>query len=117
MFVDDVLKRKGFDEEWRKGIKGCLESVNFSVMINGKSRGKFSTSRRVREGDQLSPFLFTLDSDVLSRLVERAQERNLLQGPFCGRDNVDVSHLQFAGDMVFFLEGKEESWIRLLELL
>lgn len=56
-FVDDVSERKGF---WRamekldQGIRGCLESVNFSIMINGRPRGKFTTTRGVRQGDPLS---------------------------------------------------------------
>jgi len=75
-----VLERKGFGERWRIWIKGCLESVNYSVMINGKPTGKFRASRGIRQGDPLSSFLFTLVSDVLSRLVEKAQEYNLLHG-------------------------------------
>lgn len=58
-----------------------MESVNFSVMINGKPRGKLL-------------FLFTLVSDVLSRILERAQEANLIHGLVSRHDHVEVSHLQ-----------------------
>ncbi|CAL2262014.1 unnamed protein product [Prunus armeniaca] len=115
--VDEVLERKGFGGRWRSWIRGCLHSVNFSVMINGRPRGKFSATRGVRQGDPLSPFVFTLVIDVLSRLMEKAQECNLIHGMFTGRDNVEVSHLQFADDTIFLIGDKEEYWFNLLDLL
>ncbi|XP_021832888.1 uncharacterized protein LOC110772737 [Prunus avium] len=69
--------------------------------------GKFKTTRGVRQGDLLSPFLFSLVIDVLSRLMEKAQEYNLLHGLFIRRDKVEVSHLQFADDTIFLLGVKE----------
>ncbi|VVA31869.1 Hypothetical predicted protein, partial [Prunus dulcis] len=89
-FVDDVLARKGFG---------------------------FRASRGLRQGDPLSPFLFTLVSDVLSRIIERAQDVNLVHGIVSGHDQVEVSHLQFADDTIFFLDGKEEYWLNLLQML
>ena len=65
-FVDDVLVRKGFGAKWRRWINGCLHSTNFSIMMNGKPRGKFKASRGVRQGEPLSPFIFTLVIDVLN---------------------------------------------------
>ncbi|KAI5349821.1 hypothetical protein L3X38_002710 [Prunus dulcis] len=60
-FVNEVLIRKGFGDRWRSWIRGCLETANFSMMINGRPRGKFRASRGLRQGDPFSPFLFTLD--------------------------------------------------------
>ncbi|BBN68784.1 TatD related DNase [Prunus dulcis] len=111
------MARKGFGVKWRGWIFGCLESANFSIMINGKPRGKFRASRGLRQGDPLSPFLFTLVSDVLSRIIERAQDVNLVHGIVSGHDQVEVSHLQFADDTIFFLDGKEEYWLNLLQML
>ena len=47
-FLDDVLKKKGFKFRWRKWMRGCLTSVNFSVFVNGRPRGKFGASRGLR---------------------------------------------------------------------
>ncbi|RVW80650.1 hypothetical protein CK203_044356 [Vitis vinifera] len=54
------------------------------------------------EGDPLSPFLFTLVADVLSRLMIRAEETGITEGFLVGRDRTRVSLLQFADDTIFF---------------
>ncbi|KAM2004953.1 hypothetical protein FF1_000090 [Malus domestica] len=116
-FLEDVLLRKGFGFRWRKWMLGCLGTANFSVLINGRPRGKFKASRGLRQGDPLSPFLFTLVVDVLSRMIEKAQGNHLIKGLRVGVDNVEISHLQFADDTIFFLNGHEENWNNLLLLL
>lgn len=117
IFLDEVLARKGIGSRLRKWVRGYLDSVNFSIMINGKSRGKFKASRGVRQRDPLSSFLFTVVIDVLSCLLDAAQHHNLIHGLFIGRDRVEVSHLQFADDTIFFLDDKEEYWFNLFDLL
>lgn len=57
---------------------GCIRLVLYSLMINGRPRGKFSASRRLRQGDPLSTYLFTIAVDVLSRL-DRAVENSLFK--------------------------------------
>ncbi|VVA25489.1 Hypothetical predicted protein, partial [Prunus dulcis] len=116
-FVDEVLIRKGFGDRWRSWIRGCLETANFSVMINGRPRGKFRASRGLRQGDPLSPFLFTLVMDVLSRIMEKAQDADEFHGLSPGNGMVEISHLQFADDTIFFIEDKEEYWNNLLQIL
>lgn len=86
-------------------------------MINGRLRGKFKASKGLRQGDPLSPFLFTLVIDVLSRILEKAQEMDVFHGLVVGHDRVEVSHLQFADDTMFFIGDKSEYWHNLLEML
>lgn len=88
----------------------------FSIMMNEKQRGKFKASRGVRQGDPPSPFIFTLVIDVLSRLIEKAQV-DVFHGFSSGRNKVEISHLQFADDTIFFIGDKIEIWKNLIEIL
>ncbi|RVW46994.1 hypothetical protein CK203_074421 [Vitis vinifera] len=44
------------------------------------AKGWVKASRGLRQGDPLSPFLFTIVADVLSRMLLKAEERNVLEG-------------------------------------
>ncbi|RVW14640.1 Transposon TX1 uncharacterized 149 kDa protein [Vitis vinifera] len=79
-FLDHVLEMKGFSLRWRKWMRGCLSSVSYAVLVNGNAKGWVKASRGLRQGDPLSPFLFTIVADVLSRMLLKAEERNVLEG-------------------------------------
>lgn len=108
-FLVFVLWKKGFGDRWRKWIKGCLQSTNFSILINGRPRGKFTASRGLGQGDSLSPFLFNLVVDGLGRIIDRAREVSLVKGLEVGKDKVEITHLQFADDTILFLRADEEN--------
>ena len=78
-------------------MRGCLSTVSFVVLVNENSKGWVKASRGLRQGDPLSPFLFTLVADVLNKMLLRADERNALEGFRVGRNRTRVSQLQFAG--------------------
>nr|CAN75609.1 hypothetical protein VITISV_002943 [Vitis vinifera] len=101
-FLDHVLQRKGFSQKWRAWMRGCLSSSSFAILVNGNAKGWVKASRGLRQGDPLSPFLFTLVADVLSRLMIRAEEAGITEGFLVGRDRTRVSLLQFADDTIFF---------------
>ncbi|KAL5566826.1 hypothetical protein UlMin_029990 [Ulmus minor] len=103
-FLDFVLEKKGFGVRWRSWMRGCISLANFSIMINGKPRGRFGASRGLRQGDPLSPFLFILVVDILGRMMDKAVRIGEVKGFKVGREEEVVSHLQFADDTLFLLE-------------
>ena len=44
-------------------------------------------------------------ADGLSKLIERGTKMRFVKGCNVGRDNVMISHLQFADDTLFFVEA------------
>lgn len=116
-FLYLVMGRKGFGVKWRLWIRGCLSSVAFSFIINGQPKQWFRGHCGLRQGDPLSPFLFTLVVDVLSRMLERGFERGLVRGLMVGDNGCHVSHLQFADDTILFLPHDKANFLRVLSIL
>lgn len=96
---------------------GCMRNVSYSFLINGSPRGKVIASRGLRQGDSLSPFLFLLVVDVLSRMVSKCVEGELIEPFEVGKDKVTLSHLQFVDDTRFFCFGNDNSFLMLNHVL
>ncbi|XP_042033147.1 uncharacterized protein LOC121779791 isoform X2 [Salvia splendens] len=105
-FLLKVLKRMGFSDLWLGMIERCVNPCWFSVLINGSPAGFFKSSRGLRQGDPLSPSLFILAADYLSRLLDR-----LILGKkemrFCtARYSMGVLHLAYADDIIIFTQAR-----------
>lgn len=84
----------------------CITTVSLSVKFNGEHLPYFHPTRGLRQGDPLSPHLFILVANVLSTLIINAVDMGNLRGITLNRWCPTLSHLFFADDVIFFLDGK-----------
>uniref|UniRef100_A0A803PHZ0 Reverse transcriptase domain-containing protein n=1 Tax=Cannabis sativa TaxID=3483 RepID=A0A803PHZ0_CANSA len=101
-FLQEVLKGHDFDQQVCDLIMECVQPVSYSVLINGVPQKKFFPKRGLRQGDPLSPFLFLLCHDVLSKLIIKQQARGRFHGISISRSAPAISHLMFADDTILF---------------
>jgi hypothetical protein len=116
-----LLQQCGFGERWRDWIEWCISTVRFSILVNGTPEEFFHSSRGIRQGDPLSPLLFVLVMEALSRMVNATIEQGLLLGFLVGErvpSDVVVSHSLFANDTLIFCEAYPEQirYVRLILL-
>uniref|UniRef100_A0A803NV61 Reverse transcriptase domain-containing protein n=1 Tax=Cannabis sativa TaxID=3483 RepID=A0A803NV61_CANSA len=105
-FVDIVFKAFSFGNRFRGLIMKCISSVSFSVLLDGGPLKQFCPSQGLRQGDPLSPFLFIIGSEVLSRLLLREEATGHLHGfKVCPR-SPPISHLMYADDTFLFCAAK-----------
>jgi hypothetical protein len=113
-FLLYMLRRCGFSERWRQWIYTCISTARFSVLVNGSAHGFFPTSRGLRQGDPLSPLLFIIVMEALSRMLERAVAGGYISGFSVGDSNgteLSISHSLFADDTLIFCGAdSEQAW-------
>ncbi|KAE8662788.1 hypothetical protein F3Y22_tig00113124pilonHSYRG00059 [Hibiscus syriacus] len=105
-FLNVNLKKMGFERRWRKWINLCISTPLIVALVNGCPSPNFSIKRGLRQGCPLSPFLFNVVGEALSGLLKKAVEIDLCGGIRIGDGSVVVSHIQFADDLLIFLEAK-----------
>lgn len=112
-YLDAVLEKKGFGGRWRMWIMGCVSTVNFSILINGRPRVKIHAKRGLRPDNPISPFLFSLTGDFFSRLVHYCCEKRMIWCFEVGSKKEVVSHLQYTDDTIIFClnpKGNLDKW-------
>ncbi|RVW40194.1 Transposon TX1 uncharacterized 149 kDa protein [Vitis vinifera] len=118
-FLLTVMQKMGFGEKWLGWIKWCISTASFSVLINGTPKGFFQSSRGLRQGDPLSPYLFVIAMEVFSSFLNRAVDNGYISGcQVKGRNEggVQISHLLFADDTLVFCQASQDqltylSWL------
>lgn len=78
------------------------------MLVNGSPKQFFKTSRGLRHGDPLSPYLFILAAYLLGRLIARAKFIGLLKGIASSNGGPSTPFIQFANDSLFFLRANLE---------
>lgn len=86
----------------------CVSATSYSLSINGQLHGFFNGKRDLRQGDPLSPFLFALCLEVLSRsLMHMSRSPTFGFHPKCL--NMSLTHLVYADDLLIFSRGDYQS--------
>ncbi|GJN11381.1 hypothetical protein PR202_ga29567 [Eleusine coracana subsp. coracana] len=79
-FIKYAIKRLDFNENFIDLVAACVEWPSFSVIVNGQSYGNFKSSRGIRQGFHLSPYLFIIAINELTYRLQEAISENRIQG-------------------------------------
>lgn len=66
-----ILYLLGFNDKFIELIAECVSTPHFSLLLNGSPYGYFSPRRGIRQGDPISPALFTIFSDLCSEFCPK----------------------------------------------
>ncbi|KAL0014213.1 hypothetical protein SO802_001282 [Lithocarpus litseifolius] len=116
-FLEEVMRRMGFNEQWITLMMICVKTVSYSVLVNGEPQGMFQPSRGIRQGDPLSPFLFLLCTEGLNSLIVKAEREGFIHGYSLSKGGPKLTHLLFADDSILFCRSNRSECQKLLDIL
>jgi len=105
-FLLKVLQTFGFNVIFCNWIKSISHSAKMSVFLNGAHHGFFSCNRGVRQGDPLSPLLFCIVKEVLSRSINSLVVQGRLDLISASKVSLIPSHCFYADDLMVFCKAK-----------
>lgn len=103
-----ILKQHGFNDRVCDMIMECLSTTLYSILINGSPVGFFPSTRGLRQGDPISPALFTILADLLSRILAKFEMDGKLNGVKIARGSPRITHLMYADDLVIYCQAVED---------
>lgn len=78
------------------------------MLINGTPHGDIKPTRGLRQGDPIFPYLFLVCTEMLVRMLQKAEDAGQITGLKVGRGAPTISHLLFADDSMFYCKGEED---------
>jgi len=115
-FLVLVLSNFDFETTFIDWILAILKSVWLSILVNGKAVGFFACSRGVRQGGPLSPLLFCLAEEVLSRALSDSVARGRLTPMSYCRGTTFPTHVLYADDIMIFCTGLKKNIRELISI-
>ncbi|XP_074562910.1 secreted RxLR effector protein 78-like [Curcuma longa] len=90
-----------FPQRFCAWIRECVTTASYSISLNGGIYGFFSGKCGLRQSDLLSPLLFRLCIEVLSRRMQVISSLPLFHHhPMC--KEVGITHFAYADDLMLF---------------
>lgn len=74
-------------------------------LFNGEPMNFFKSSRGLRQGDLLYPFIFLIVVEAFGAMLYKAFQGGLFEGLNVGQNGIYVSHLLFVDDTLVLCRG------------
>jgi len=103
-YIKMLLIHLGFPLSFTNWIMACITTPSYSLLINWSASPFFHAERGLRQGCPLSPLLFLLVMECLSRLIYHEKQNGRVSGLKI-TNQCYLTHLMFVDDVIIFLDG------------
>lgn len=109
-FLKTVMQALGFKEKFRDLVQSCIGTVTSSILLNDSVIGTIKPMRGLRQRDPISPLLFLLCSETLSRLLGKEETMGNIHVIKVSHGARAITHLMYADDLVVcFRAGSKDA--------
>lgn len=117
IYLTKVLRKFGFSKIIIDMVWRLFTNNWYSVLVNGQSYGLFKSSGGLNEVDPLSPTLFIIVAEVLSRGFDSLHGDEEFRGYRLSKWSLQINHLAYIDDLILFLSGNRKSIIKMMHVL
>ena len=96
--MEKMLGTYDFSPKWVEWVMGLVSSPFFNILLNGSLTSSFQSSRGIRQGYPLSPFIFILMAEDPDRLIVAQVECGAIHGVKAHEGVPPQTHQQFVED-------------------
>lgn len=97
-----ILRELGIYENFCNPFNQYLSTVSYLILLNESKFRNFTPTRELSKGDHVLPYLFIIAIETLSRLIMKAELRNIIHGINISKQRIPINHL-FYIDSVLLL--------------
>ena len=101
-FLEKVMQQLGLKERLVKIIVSCVQSISYSVLLNGQPVRNIKPSRGLCQADPLSLYLFLLCVMGLQCLLQKAVVNSSIKGVAICRNGPRISLFFLCVQMIVF---------------
>ncbi|XP_058767357.1 uncharacterized protein LOC131641049 [Vicia villosa] len=102
--LDTILHEMGIPNQFVNWIMNGVTTITYRYNINGEHSKLMKAERGIRQGDPISPFLFVIVMEYMSRLLHQMQlNPNFDHHLKC--EKLELTHLTFVDDILLLARG------------
>nr|GEX92818.1 hypothetical protein [Tanacetum cinerariifolium] len=116
-FIEDILRQFGFPDLMIGWITTCISTLKFTICVNGERFGYFKGGRGLRQGDPISPYIFTMVMEMINLMVKDEIRKEKAFKFHFGCKKLRITHLCFTDDLIMFSHGDRVSVLTLKSAL
>ena len=106
--LEKILQEIGLPNRFVNWVMLCVSTVSYKFNINGVYTRSMPAKRGVRQGDPLSPMLFVIVMEYLTRTLDLLQlNHNFNYHSKC--EKLKITSLTFVDDLLLFARGDKTS--------
>jgi len=103
-FIGNMMKALNFPGQFITWVMQAIRTVEYSISVNGGSFGFFEGKSGVRQGDPISPLIFVMCMEYVSRYLKLAGIHEEFKFHRQCK-TMQITHLSFADDVILFAGG------------
>ena len=116
-FMENLMRKMGFDEIWIGFIMVTGKMVTYSIIINGKPKRLIQLTRGIRQGDPLSSFLFLMCTKGLHGIRNQAMIKGEITCFSIYKRGLKLTNLSFMDNSLLFCKATSKECGKVMRIL